>query len=374
VYAAPVDAVSSARERFARCKYFGSLDGLRGISIVAVIWHHAGGHVDGILGRGRLGVQLFFAISGLLITTLLLREQRKNGSVSLRGFYIRRTLRIFPLYYAVLALYVALVWTVEHSAAPRAQFFANLPFYATYTSNWFVDLESGNRVIFYFAWSLATEEQFYLFWPSTVRFARRWYVPVVVMGLLLLASEAARWGVAGGYLDSHHVAVRVFTSIAAPICFGCLAAYLLDRPRGFRVAYLVLAQPWSAPLAAVLLALCVAFDAPMLLISLVMACLVTTCAIRPDHLLRRALENRVLRYLGTISYGMYLLHMLAVNAARRLVGFAHSPGLTFVVALLAVTALASMSYYFFERRFLRMKDKFAQSPRQLESVAADAAS
>jgi peptidoglycan/LPS O-acetylase OafA/YrhL len=90
------------------------LDGLRCLSIAAVIWHHAGGtRHSGLLFRGHHGVSLFFAISGFLITTLLLRERVRNGQVSLGRFYGRRTLRIFPLYYAVIALYVALVYLLD---------------------------------------------------------------------------------------------------------------------------------------------------------------------------------------------------------------------------------------------------------------------
>src|SRR5882672_6045500 len=92
---------------FQKAKYFPLLDGLRAVSIVGVVWHHAGGalHFSGPLSRGYHGVSLFFVISGFLITTLLLRERSRTGAISLRKFYLRRALRIFPLYYAVLALY-----------------------------------------------------------------------------------------------------------------------------------------------------------------------------------------------------------------------------------------------------------------------------
>lgn len=334
-----------------------ALDGLRGISILAVIWHHTGGHLGGILAKGHLGVALFFAISGLLITTLLLREQDRTGTISLRGFYIRRTLRIFPLYYAVIALYVLLVAGLERRTPAGADFFTNLPAYLTYTSNWFVDLSSGNRVIFYFAWSLATEEQFYLLWPSVVRYARAWYLPPLVMTALLLLGESGRWAVEAGLLSPRPLLVKVITSVATPICLGCLAAYLLHRPAGFRVAWRLAGQPWSAPLAAALLLLTLAVDAtPMALVALAMTCLVVACSIRPDHPLRHLLENRAIRYVGTISYGMYLVHMLALNAARRLVPgagvLAH-----FAVAALLTILMASISYRWFERPILALKDR-----------------
>src|SRR5262245_38294354 len=85
---------------------FPELDGLRALSILPVIWHHSTTRLlDGVLGKGPLGVHLFFAISGFLITTLLLRERRATGAISMKNFYARRSLRIFPLYYAVLGIY-----------------------------------------------------------------------------------------------------------------------------------------------------------------------------------------------------------------------------------------------------------------------------
>lgn len=344
-------------QRFLQARYFASLDGLRGLSILAVVWHHAGGHTVGILSKGHQGVALFFAVSGLLITSLLLREQDRTGTVSLPSFYLRRTLRIFPLYYAVIALYVLLVAVLERGTPAGAAFFENLPAYLTYTSNWFVDLSGGNRVIFYFAWSLATEEQFYLLWPSVVRYARAWYLPPLVMTGLLLVGEVGRAAVEGGWLSPDPLAVRMALSVATPICLGCLAAYALHRPAGFRVAWRLAGRPWSAPLAAALLLLALAVDAtPGLLVALAMIFLVVTCTIRPDHALRPVLELHALTYVGTISYGMYLLHMLALNAVRRLAPEAGALG-HFVAGAALCILLAGLSARYFERPLLALKDR-----------------
>jgi peptidoglycan/LPS O-acetylase OafA/YrhL len=151
--------IPRAHQEFQRTRFFPGLDGLRCLSIVLVLAYHVSGMHSWFLGRGYLGVSLFFAISGFLITTLL-REQDTHGQISLGRFYARRSLRIFPLYYAVLGIYVLLVVFAEKGVEERAEFFANLPSFLTYTSNWFVTLEPDKRIIFYFAWSLATEEQF----------------------------------------------------------------------------------------------------------------------------------------------------------------------------------------------------------------------
>ncbi|ABC80935.1 acyltransferase family protein [Anaeromyxobacter dehalogenans] len=353
---------------FLRSRYFGSLDGLRGVSIIPVVWHHVGGHRGGLLGRGNLGVDLFFAISGLLITTLLLRERDRTGTISLRGFYLRRTLRIFPLYYAVIALYVLLVAALAGATPAGQQFMANLPAFLTYTSNWFVDLGQGERVIFYFAWSLATEEQFYLMWPSVVRFApRRWAPPAVMAALLVLgelARQAAHAGVPGG------LPLRIVASVASPICLGCLAAYALHHRRSFDVVARFVGQPWSAPLAgAVFVALLIPAGTPHLLLAVAMALLVTACAIRPDHGLRWLLENRFLRYVGTISYGMYLFHMLCVNAARRALPGGAPDVVTFAAALALVICVAGLSHRHFESWFLRLKDRLSARPEANAAMA-----
>lgn len=143
----PVQTPDSGHIEFRNRRIFGSLDGLRALSVVAVIWHHTTGpHVSALLASGPHGVTLFFAISGFLIVTLLLRERDRAGRIDLKAFYIRRSLRIFPLYYAVIAVYTLLVCVVERNNPVGREFFNNLPFFLIYTSNWFVLLEG--RVIF----------------------------------------------------------------------------------------------------------------------------------------------------------------------------------------------------------------------------------
>src|SRR5262249_2721724 len=120
----------------AQMKRFDSLDGLRCLAIVPVVWHHATPRpLEGVLGRGPLGVDLFFAISGFLITTLLLRERENQGRIAMRAFYMRRTLRIFPLYYLVLGAFVLHALLFREHGEARDHFLRSLPFHATYTTN-----------------------------------------------------------------------------------------------------------------------------------------------------------------------------------------------------------------------------------------------
>lgn len=351
--------MTATHDDYLRTPYFGSLDGLRAMAVLGVIWQHVAGPHGGALGRTGLGVSLFFAISGFLITTLLLRERRRTGAISLRRFYIRRTLRIFPLYFAVLGLYVVLVALTRHGSAEGAQFFDNLPAYATYTSNWFVQGSVARDAIFYHAWSLATEEQFYLVWPALL---------LAVLALvhrpgraLALACALAGAGVLADQLATHAIegsgfGVTVVRSIATPICLGAILAAILHHPAGHDRAGRVLGSRWAAPLLA--LALIAALQTlSTFWVELSMALLVAAVCVREDHALAPGLRSGPLRLVGVVSYGVYLMHMLAANAVRPLLG--HDFGVdVFVAAAVVAIAMAYLSYRFFETPILRLKARF----------------
>jgi peptidoglycan/LPS O-acetylase OafA/YrhL len=345
----------AAFDTFRATKVFRSLDGLRAFSIIAVIGFHAV-HPPGLLfSHGNLGVELFFAISGVLITSLLLRERDTSGQISLYNFYVRRSLRIFPLYYAVLMAYVALTYLMERDTDRGQTFFSNLPAFLTYTSNWFVTLSTTTTTIFFFAWSLATEEQFYLFWPSIVRYSRKRFLPVVAILLVMLAGEVVRYVVRAGWTDGRAIPLRMIQSTASAICLGCVAAYALHHRRSFRVLYAIAGRVWSVPAAVLLLVGTVSFAPAGLAISLTMVFLVVACIIRERHCLSWMLDNRPIRHIGMISYGMYLMHMLTYNFVRKIVPPAAGRWATFLVTLAAVIAVASLSFRFFERKVQGLK-------------------
>ncbi|OJH34776.1 acyltransferase family protein [Cystobacter ferrugineus] len=349
-------------QAFLRTRTFKALDGLRALAIFAVVFYHVSEWREGFVGRFYLSVSLFFAISGFLITTLLLRERDATGGISLMKFYVRRSLRIFPLYYAVCALYIVLVAGLEQDVLVRATFFDNVRYYLTYTSNWFIPLSEG-RVVFFFAWSMATEEQFYLLWPCVVRHFKRRGGPVVFMSGLLLVGWLADWGVRSGVLDTRWLWVRMLDSISISICMGCLAAYLTHSPRSFAWTWKVLGQPWSVPVLVVLTAAAVRYrETPLVVSSLLFTALTVAMCIRPRHVLAPLVEHPALRYVGSISYGIYLMHMLALNLVRRLVphDVVPSPLVVHYVLTLAVSiGLATLSYRYFESPFLRLKNRFA---------------
>jgi len=335
-------------QEFQGRRHFGSLDGLRCLSILAVIWHHTGGRAfpdSVLLQHGPYGVSLFFVISGFLITTLLLREKRRTGDIGMKNFVVRRTLRIFPLYYTVLLAYTVLVLALEHSSPEGRGFLSNLKYYATYTSNWFVPLTDG-RVIFYFAWSLATEEQFYVVWPWVEKFFRA-ALATPLMALIIAASI---------YWD-----VLAFAAVG----MGVLLAHLLDSPRGYALAWPFLRWRGAAPLLMLALLGVVASPsagdvAPLA----VMTLLVGAAVIREDHWLRPLLGHRIAVKIGQVSYGMYLMHMLAYNVVKKALSTLGMEGIEHWALAFGLTATAAfgaafLSYRYYESIFLRMKHRYA---------------
>ena len=365
---------SLAYQKFRAARFFGSLDGLRALSILGVVWVHTWLGTPyyewlrtvPILRNGAFGVDVFFTISGFLITTLLLRERDKYGTVSLRDFYIRRSLRIWPLYYAVLLLYVVLVSVFERGTDRGRVFFRCLPSYATYTYTWFAPWWSGEPgAIFNFAWSLSTEEQFYVFWPVVIKLFRRTW-PILVMALVVTLRVADGYGLLQHWLPAASLANRIVASIAVPICMGALLAQVLHIPRGFGVLHRVLGSRVAAPAALVLLAASVmpasAAWAPLSWVMLPM--FIGACVIREDNGLVKLLHWRPLAFMGVVSYGMYLFNTLAVKAVRPVLGHIgiHHPLWVLPFSLGLTVLMAWLSFRYFESPFLALKSRFARLP------------
>ena len=351
----------SAFERFLRTEKLPGLDGLRCLAILPVIWHHATPRLlPGVLGKGAVGVDLFFALSGFLITTLLLRERRERGQIRLGAFYARRSLRIFPLYYVVLALYALRALQTAQSSVVARHFLHGLPYHATYTANWFLDYAVPHPVMFAFSWSLCVEEQFYWVWPGLVALFRSRAVLAVLMSGAIVVDALAEHAAFAGVLPPGSLGLRILTSFATPIGTGALMALLLDTPLGFAAAARVLGWRWSAP---VLLALAVFWlwqpATPYLSLSFTLAALVGAVAMRSDNGLSWLLERPALRKIGTLSYAAYLLHITALGLVRRfLPQFQESALLVFALGLPLSLLFAEAAHRLIERPFLRLRARF----------------
>ncbi|HEU4583396.1 MAG TPA: acyltransferase [Polyangiaceae bacterium] len=334
-------------------RYFPALDGLRGLAILAVLWHHALPRPEsGWIGRGHVGVRLFFALSGFLITARLLAERRATGEVALGRFWMRRALRIFPLYYAVLALF-ALYLGQRPGAAGSAHFFDNLLFHASYTSNWFVDYQVPHPVWFAFGWSLATEEQFYAWWPPLASALRRSTAMLVLLAVLALQQLAVyeALGLSGTPL-------RICASLAPALSLGALLGLALEQRALFEPLWALFGK--FPALCASGLALALAWligsgaGAPLWL-DLAFTALVASALLAPTSWLGRTCSAPALREMGRVSYGIYLFHVPLLGLLRRLSPWlAERPGVLFVLALGLSLAAAELSYRYVEWPLLQL--------------------
>jgi peptidoglycan/LPS O-acetylase OafA/YrhL len=347
-------------------KTFSSLDGFRCASILAVIWHHTSNGAMSWLpaaGRGFLGVDMFFVLSGFLIVTLLLREQETNGVISLGKFYARRAFRIFPIYYAVLAILFVVLAFVKPTANMAKPFFAELPFYLTYTSNWI-----QASTLLSITWSLAAEEQFYVVWPPVEKFFGKAIMPTLVV--VIFINQLINFHLLDDFLlqslGPDVGELRILQATFTPICLGVLLAHILHDEKTFAIAWKGFSHP-ASPLAvlALLFVLCNVRMQDIsgwarLSIQLSMMLLIGSCVLRDEHVLRRVLTLPIVMRLGAISYGMYLFHMFARHGAD--VVLERSPlrfaGDLFILCFVATWLISEISFRFYEQPFLTLKKRF----------------
>lgn len=348
--------------------FFGSLDGVRALSVLAVVWHHTAEPIAALpmTGRGFVGVDMFFVLSGFLIVTLLLREKQRNGNISLGRFYMRRSLRIFPLYYGLLFGLTLLFGVIVTGTSLSAPFLDRLPYYLTYTANW-VPAAGGLMAI---AWSLAAEEQFYLFWPPLEKLFRRQIILYPLIFLLIFLNQLVNFGYMTPFLSRfgfEYGELEMLQVTFTPILLGVLLAHLLHRPTSFRAVARTIGHPWMGPVW--LGALLVVLNIPntdiggiqRLTIHLLMTYLLAAIVCREAHPLQSYLSWKWLVRIGMISYGIYLLHMPV-----RLIGFElvdrfrlePVPGALFIITLIGTLVAAELSFRYFETPFLRLKERW----------------
>jgi len=343
-----------------RLGYTPALDGIRALAIAPVVVFHAFDWPKG----GVLGVHIFFVLSGFLITTLLVQEWNRNGSISLRHFYFRRALRLFPALAVMLGAYVLIQAARELVIEPQA-----LDFRAAmegvlssmfYVSN--VVQASGTilAVPLVPLWSLATEEQFYLLWPFLlVGVLRLGLRARLLEGLLLGAITlivAWRIRLSLGDASVERLYYAPDTSFDV-ILVGCLFGLLFASgrvPRPLR-APAFLSWAWIPAVVFVVVTIFVTSNRSdamywgfLLPFSVAVGIVILAVVLRRAAPLERVLSVAPLVFLGKISYSLYLWHLLVIYFGQR-VGIPEVAG----VGLAIVAAIGS--YLFVERPFLRLK-------------------
>ena len=372
-------------------RYLPTLDGLRGIAILLVMLQHFtqyGGMrpttwVDQLVYRtalvGWVGVDLFFVLSGFLITGIL--YDAKPGPHFFRHFYIRRALRIFPLYYATLVVVFVVLPVVAPGVVPP-ELRHTQAWYWSYTVNllfardgWPTVVELGH------VWSLAVEEQFYLIWPAVVWWGRwRWLVKLCVA--CIVGSIAVRMGLV--LRDQATAAYVLLPARLDALASGALLALLARGPEGIGAL-----RRWAGPVvggtSAVLLALFVwqrglHGEDPLVqlvgysvLAALFSGVVVLAATAPATSVGGQLLTARPLVYIGRVSYGLYIIHhlvvfvlqrhVLSVDRMPRVLGTQVLSQVVFSLIAFGVSVLlAALSWHLYERPILQLKQRFPYHP------------
>lgn len=356
------------------------LDGLRAIAVLLVLCFH-----QELFGFGWVGVQIFFVLSGFLITRILVGTRHLTLREYLSEFYGRRSLRIFPLYFGVLAAFALLTAAGMHAQGVSE----GLPHAATYTYNFWHATSSfvHSKLISHF-WSLCVEEQFYLVWPFFIFFCRRGSLRSALL-LIVALGPVVRLGL-HAFLQVPGLPAHPDTDLAVYVltpshvdAFATGALFSLHPLGGSRKGLLLTALLVAAAGAALALTMPESpssqksFGFPIglghgaayvwgyTLLNLCSALLIDCIVHR--RILPRLFESRALSYVGKISYGVYVFHYPIQSFVAK--GLPNAGiAVQLAVQLVLTLGLASLSFYFWERPFLRKKDVWFKPKEAAEPI------
>ncbi len=355
--------------------YYPALDGLRGVAILLVIFHHNFQFIDYFF-FGWLGVDLFFVLSGFLITDILLNTLDKPHF--LRNFYMRRILRIFPLFYLALLVCLFILPNIKSLNLDVSYYTSNQFWLWTYLQNWlFVFNEPHGDKILLHTWSLAVEEQFYLVWPITIFLIRKPKILLIIVIIILLLAGFARYFIwINKIKDLAYSNLYTFTRIDG-LCIGSMLALIIRINPGFLRKY-------STPIVLLIASLNFGFYFFNTRYSFTMPYLAfvgyTTFAVLFGLLAYKAVtaeskviqfffDNRILKFFGKISYGLYVYHwpvyILLFSFFRDFfldninISYRMAETGSGILVTAAATLLSVISYRYFEKPFLKLKTKYS---------------
>lgn len=367
--------------------YFRNLNGFRFIAAMLVVFTHLELFKKRVnlpnqwefplfFEAGSAGVDFFFVLSGFLITVLLLNEKFKTGTINIKNFYIRRVLRIWPLYYLVLIMGLIVVPFVGAFDIPSYSelIWINFPEKAAFSI-----LLMPNVALAFFGelpyispmWSIGVEEQFYIFWPIIILYASRnintilvaAFSFVFIKAIFLLAAPLM------GMPPEKFLKIKDFIVAARMECMGIggIGAYLyFKKSRLISLLSGNLLAIFSAILIPVLMFFTeYMYDLHHIVFSMLFLIIILNSTVNSNTFIN--LENRNLYILGKISYGIYLLHLMCIGIVlyfMRKLSLWDLPTYTFNViyyltSIFLIIIVSYLSYYSFEIFFLRLKDKYS---------------
>ncbi|MBL0358818.1 MAG: acyltransferase [Chitinophagaceae bacterium] len=363
-----------------KLKYLPGLNSLRFFAAFFVVISHAGISLDKLgiqpasglafLNRGGDAVDFFFTLSGFLITYLLITEIHQTGTVSIKQFYLRRVFRIWPLYFFVVCIGFFLLGYVYPKMYHQLFFSFSIPqglllfifFMPNYAAkNYTVGLLNP-------LWSIGVEEQFYLFWAPMVKLFKKYLLPMI---LLFIAASLTFYAVV--YYRIFPIAtnweVFFLTQKFYSMAIGSLFGYILYHHAGLYNNSILANKKFQLLVLAVILWHFLFHNVAetglwfKVLFSFLYGLLILNVSVVTEKLLN--MEQPVLTYLGTISYGIYMYHMLVDYCLRLMVpklSFLHLPKilmvpLYYILMVAATIGVAALSFRYFERYFLQLKDR-----------------
>jgi peptidoglycan/LPS O-acetylase OafA/YrhL len=335
-------------------KVIAGLDVARTAAISLVLLFHWGARFP-----GPMGVMIFFVLSGFLITSMLLKEYEKSGTISLRMFYKRRAFRIFPTFYVCWVISTILLWTTAAGRkAPAWQLAASFFYLEDYARALQPTLQTDLHM--WISWSLAIEEQFYLLWPVLLLIlaARRGRMTGVVSAIII-AVCIHRTILMLGFGFTWIYLYNAFDTRADALMVGSLLAILVRKQDTTRILMPVLRWQWLAlgpPLMLAVLTYHGFWPRSTILGLLRFSLQPLVIAIMLLQFIYwgwrdwPVFHNGIIRFIARISYALYLYHIPAMEIAGRLhEGKSFSIPITF--------AMATASYFLIEKPFMRMQDK-----------------
>jgi peptidoglycan/LPS O-acetylase OafA/YrhL len=335
-------------------RVIAGLDALRVVAIAMVVLYHSGAPVP-----GPMGVIIFFVLSGFLITSLLLKEIAATGSISTLNFYRRRAYRIFPTFYVCWFLTILFTLWHEHSIIwSRAM---ESFFYLADYGRAFLRANDHRTYPMGISWSLAVEEQFYLLWPLTLAWVIRLRAPARAVAVMI----AGIWVWRSILLLGFHVPLtyvyNAFDARADALLVGCWLALMVYREKVPLALHRILADKRLVLVPIVVLAILGSLDLKpsprTILIDLTLEPLFAAMLLLQLAFWGaygwRFLEHPGIKFVARLSYAIYLYHPLT-TAVGDLLHLHHGRGLLGAVLFLPV---ASASYYWIERPFMRMRDR-----------------
>lgn len=348
--------------------YLPGLNGLRAIAALSVLIAHVS--LKGIADFGLpylfdlpmagYGVTLFFVISGFLITYLLLQEQGKTQTVDVRKFYIRRILRIWPVYYLFLSVCVVVFFMLGEQ---RVLLVKEMWFYVFFAANIPFVLQNGILILVHY-WSIGVEEQFYLIWPWIVKSMKTSLLRIALLVFILLfLLKIVFWMTLGNTsLEYRFITVTRFHCMMV----GAMGAILFHNEHK---QFINLSTNTVVQLVSWLLFFMVGFNILSIpaVIGQELIAFASLCMIMGQIIVNRRiinLENIFFDFIGQISYGIYVIHPLIIFLLSKVyrdinIAPALKYGLVYSSVTISTVMVAWLSYTYFEKPFLKFKSRFA---------------